>query len=100
MKGQRAPIGAAVRPATVDVSIGELVLHGFDEPDRRDIADALQRELGRLLAERAGETMLGSGPVVDGIDAGSVTLRPGATARDIGEGIAGAVLRSLTGGPA
>jgi hypothetical protein len=89
-----------MRPATVDVSIEELVLHGFDERDRRGIADALQRELGRLLAERGGATTRWPGPPAEGIDAGSVMLRPGATARDIGESIAGAVLRSLTGEPA
>jgi hypothetical protein len=41
------------KPARIVVHVGELVLHGFAPGDRHRIADALQDELGRLIAQRA-----------------------------------------------
>jgi hypothetical protein len=42
-----------VRPRPPDVHIEELVLDGFAPDDRRGIAEAVERELGRLLPREA-----------------------------------------------
>ena len=96
---QRGPArGQPNRPEAVEVAIDELVLHGFDARDRLGIADAVQAELARLLAEPGAPVLAGPARAEERLDAGAVSIIAGASARDIGAGIAGAVLRSLTQG--
>jgi hypothetical protein len=41
-----------VRAARIEVEIGELALHGFGSIDGERVARLVERELGRLFAER------------------------------------------------
>jgi hypothetical protein len=92
-----APDAADRQPGAIELHIDELVLEGFDARDRRAIADVLQRELGRLLAERGGPW---TPSAAERIDAGAVAVARGVAARDVGAAVAAALLRALPGAEA
>ena len=79
----------------IEVDIEELVLHGFPPGDRHRIGEALERELGRLLAERGATSELASGGEVAGLDGGTFSVEQGARPEAIGAQIAHAVFRGL-----
>ncbi|MCC7362774.1 MAG: hypothetical protein IT303_00245 [Dehalococcoidia bacterium] len=80
----------------VRVHIDELVLHGFDPHQRHAIANAVQAELARLLA--APFPAPAGGPVAERrLDAGTVSLEPGARPAAAGAHVAAAVHRAVTG---
>lgn len=64
----------------IEVHIDEVVLHGFAPGDRAGIGDALERELGRLLAERGlavpvadvGVARVDAGPIDRGGGGGAI----------------------------
>jgi hypothetical protein len=72
----------------VRVHIEELVLEGFAPSDRYWIGEAVERELARLLADGNLPPSLAAGGYLARVDGGSFELRPGATAEDIGSGVA------------
>jgi len=73
---------------SIEVHIEELVLHGFDPHDRHAIMDAVQQELGRLLAERG---VSAHAPLdVPRLDAGTIQLagtRGGAAGASIAQAV-------------
>jgi hypothetical protein len=73
----------------VELRIDEVVLRGL-QADRDAIAAALGAELERLLRVDGGRRLEALGDRAR-IDAGSIPLRPGAGAAEVGRGIAGAV---------
>jgi len=71
------------RPAAIELHVEELVLEGFAPAERHAVADAFERELSRLLAERGlPAAQVAAGGATFDVDAGSVRLttgtRPGA----------------------
>ena len=94
---RRRPHSAAPAPA-FDLRIGELVLDGYAPGEGRAIAEALEQELGRLLAagplpfaQRGGAAAL----AFDRLDAGTVTHPPQASPRAIGRSAARAIVQRL-----
>lgn len=79
--GQRAAGGA--RPS-IELRIEELVLHGFSPGDRFRISAAVERELGRLLAERGVPGRLTDGRYLECLDGGTFDIAPAANAETIG----------------
>jgi hypothetical protein len=79
----------------IEVHIAELVLHGFAPGDRRGVADALEAELGRLLAAR-GLALPAADIAVARIAADPID--PAAGGRAIAGAIHGALDRLTTGG--
>lgn len=88
----------------VELHIEELVLHGFERGDRHAIADAVERELSRLLAEQfsaesippafsGDEGITGSGAH---LDAGAFQLASNARPDAVGVQIAQTVYGGLT----
>ena len=78
-------------PASVELRIERLVLAGVAPGDRYDIADAVQSELARLLAQQSVPVNL-SPPVNERrIDAGSIYIDHGMGAARVGEQIAQAI---------
>lgn len=79
----------------VHLHIDELVLHGFNPADRHHIADAVQRELMRLLEEtEISENSVTERTLVR-VDAGAFTFNePKATT--VGLGVARAVSTSVS----
>jgi hypothetical protein len=75
--------------------IDELVLHGFDPRQRHAIADAVQAELARLLADSLSEP--DAPAALDGdtsharVDGGSFNVAPGALPATTGAGLAAAL---------
>jgi hypothetical protein len=66
-----------------EVTIDELVLTGFAPGDRFHIADALERELARLLMEKGVPGLDGNSVAIEGLDAGKFKVG-GARAPGIG----------------
>jgi hypothetical protein len=78
----------------IKVTIDRVVLNGIDPTDRYALADALQAELSRALAEPgAGDNWARSGRT-PALRLGKMTIEPGASgARRFGGGLARRVLR-------
>ncbi len=85
-------------PAAVELHVEDLVLYGLAPGDRFAIAEALQRELARLITER-GMPALARIPGIERIDGGAFRVEPGLDARGVGAQVAGAVYRGLAPEP-
>jgi hypothetical protein len=85
------PPCAIRNPQAIDLHIDEMVLYGFSPGDRHRIAERVERELGRLLAEQ-GLSALPAGNIdVEQVDGGSFRLPAGGKAATTGAQIASAV---------
>jgi hypothetical protein len=80
---------------SVSVHIDELVLHGFARGDLHRIADAVERELARLMGEGGAPVSQTSRLALKRIDAGAFRVKAGSKAQTTGTQIAQAVYRSL-----
>jgi hypothetical protein len=87
----------SVRPARVELRIEELVLHGVPPGDRLRVADAFERELSRIIAERGLPPGLDRPRAVGSLIAPDLSVQRGAAPRATGENLAGAVYESLAG---
>jgi hypothetical protein len=81
-------------PATVELHIEEMVLHGFATGDRHRIGDAVERELARLMASQ-GLPAIDTSVAIDRLDGGTFQASPTAPARQLGEQVADQVYREL-----
>jgi hypothetical protein len=79
---------APTTPSAVELHIEELVLHGFPAADRFGIADAVQQELARLVAEQGMPSVMAHPVNVDRLDAGAIQVAAGARPRIIGTQLA------------
>ncbi len=79
----------------VEVHIEELVLDGFAPADRHRIGEAVERELGRLLAGEEASRLPRRSLAVDAVDAGEFRLPASANARSIGAQVARSVFQGL-----
>jgi hypothetical protein len=80
-------------PRSIEVQIGQLVLHGFAHSDRRPIAESIERELRSLLTQEEF-----SNPIsleVDQINAGSFQLENKRRSESAGANIARAIYGGL-----
>ena len=82
-------------PHTVELHIEELVLHGFAPRDRYSLADAVERTLVRLFAERGVPPSLINGVEVARLDAGAFRLAGDSGADAVGARIAEALYGGL-----
>lgn len=84
---------------TVQIQIGELVLHGLEHlrssGARYDLGAAVERELARLLAEQGIPPGLSQAAIVARLSGGSFEVAPGSRPDTIGTQIAEAVYRGL-----
>lgn len=99
---QPTRISRAVAPASINVRIDALILHGFDAQDRIAIAATVEGELARMLAMRpTTPPQWGrSGTFVSStLPTGSFEVPGGATTSQIGAGIAQTLAKSLFGTP-
>jgi hypothetical protein len=87
------------RAPRVQVRIEALSLDGFDPGQRYRIAQAVQRELTRLLAARAFDGALAVARETPRVDAGSFAFRDDDPPHKIGAAIARATFLGLTSGP-
>jgi hypothetical protein len=84
-----------VRPANVELSIEELVLHGFEPVDVRRISEAVEHELGRMFVEEGMPSLLAHTGEVARVDGGSFEDGPDLGAEAIGALVARAVYRGF-----
>jgi hypothetical protein len=79
-----------MRPKAIEVQIDELVLHGF-AADGRGVAQAVERELTRLLAERGLPAAFSPGDAHAVLRGRGLELGARQSANSIGSSIAGAI---------
>jgi hypothetical protein len=87
MKNSKAEV--SIQKSEINLHIEELVLHGFAPGDRHRIADAVAKELARLISEQpfaAGKNIF-----LAQRDGGSFQIKNPAGAASVGGQIAGAV---------
>jgi len=85
-----------IRPMNVELHIEELVLHGFAPCDRYRIAEAVERELARWLAEQGVPHLLSNNVDLVGIDAGAFDVRPNAKSEMVGAQVAQAIYGGIS----
>lgn len=88
----------STRNQSVELHIEELVLHGFEAAHRQVLADALERELCRLITEQGIPPPGPIGTSVRTIDAGEFAVLPGTKPGGMGTQVAASVYRGLAGG--
>ena len=79
----------------IEIDIRELVLQGVAPADRYSIADAVEVELARLLAQHGLPPPLDRGANIAQIDAGSVAVRAASQPTLLGIQIAKSVYKGL-----
>jgi hypothetical protein len=79
----------------IDLHIDELVLHGFAPRDRHRIAEAMQRELTRLITADGQANFLKNPLSLEGINGGEFHVQANAKPQTAGTEIARAVYRSM-----
>jgi hypothetical protein len=88
-----------INPASVELHIEELVLHGFAAGDRYAIAEAVKHELSRLLVDQFAAQGLPSSFAESSeharLDAGAFNVAPSANSEAIGGQIAQTVHQGL-----
>ena len=82
------PVPQAATPPRVELRIDELVLEGVERADAPAVAAAVERELGRLLANRRD---WGAGESRDRVDAGTIEMPSRGSPEVLGARIARAV---------
>jgi hypothetical protein len=87
-----------MKPLNIELHIEELALHGFAPGDRYRIAEAVERELQRLLAEEGAPALFGGAVDVARIDAGTFNLKPHANSEMIGAQVAQTIYSGMKGG--
>jgi len=80
--------GSNALPGTVELRVEELVLHGFAPSDRYLIAEAIERELARLLAEEGVPPSLAREGEAAMLDAGEFHAARGSRPEAIGAQVA------------
>lgn len=83
-------------PVAVELHIEELVLHGFAPGDRHRIAEAMQRQLTRLLAQPGGLPPAARGGDIARLDGGAFAVAPGTPPEGVGAQVAQAIYTSVT----
>lgn len=85
-----------MRPSRIELEIGELVLHGFAPGDRHRIAEAMERELSRLLADGGVPSSLSRAGSIEQLDGGAFQAEPGTKPEVTGARIAHAIFGEFT----
>jgi hypothetical protein len=84
-----------VSPASIEIYIDELVLHGFAPGDRYGIGQAVTGELTRLLAAQDYPASFGQSAEVAFLDAGSFRMAQGAGPEAVGAQVAQTIYQKL-----
>jgi len=61
-------------PPSIELSIDELVLHGFEPAQRYAIGEALQHELTRLLIQQGRPSAISEAIEIEHLNAGSINV--------------------------
>jgi hypothetical protein len=81
---------------SIHLHIEELVLHGFAPSDRYVVAEAVERELARLVTARGISSQFTQKNSVEKLDGGSFKMVPGARADAVGVRVTQAVHGGLS----
>jgi hypothetical protein len=84
-----------MNPTRVEVTIDELVLHGFAPVDRYAIAEALEQELTRLLSAQGVPASFAQSGEAERLDGGSFTTAPDTKGKTVGTLAAQAVYHGV-----
>ncbi len=84
---------------TIDLHIDQMILHGFADIDRDQLAFAVQQELSRLFADESAVTAIAGSKATARVDGGSFALAPDMGAETIGEHVARAIYGGIVAAP-
>lgn len=84
-----------MKSKNIEFYIEELILEGFDQVDRYLTAEAVERELTRLFAERGIPPSLADGGRINSLDGGNFQLASDSRPETIGARVAQAVYGGL-----
>lgn len=87
-----------MRPQSISLHIDELVLHGVPSAHRHRVGEAVREELSRLLAEQGLPPGVDAAALAPRLDAGAVSVTPGASPEAMGVSVARAVYSGMGGG--
>ena len=91
-----APDEPALRsPSAFEITIEELVLHGFNSANRYAIAEAVESELTSLLTGAPNQPLPRQASRIERMNAGTFTVAANSPDRILGERVAQALYRSL-----
>jgi hypothetical protein len=79
----------------IELNIEELVLYGFAYGDRYLISEAIQQELGRLLAEQGLPAATAQSGDLSHLNAGTFDMAPSSRPKSIGTQVAQTVYQGL-----
>jgi hypothetical protein len=79
----------------IELHIEEMILHGFTQADRHRIAEAVQDELVRLLAEKGLPEAFEQGIEFSNLDGGSFVVGSGESPKSLGVRIGQAVYSGM-----
>jgi hypothetical protein len=79
----------------IELNIDELVLNGFAYGDRYLISEAIQQELGRLLAEEGLPSVASQSGDVSRLDGGTFDMTPNSKPTSIGKQVARTVYKGM-----
>jgi hypothetical protein len=82
----------------IELHIEELALHGFAPGDRYRIAEAVEREFQRLLAEQGAPALFSGANDLRQIDAGAFSVKPNAKSDTVGAQVAQAIYEAMNRG--
>ena len=85
-----------MKPASVELRIGELVLRGFEPGNGHRISEAVEHELARVFAEDGVPLGLAREAGIARVDGGTFEARPGMGAEVVGVQVARAVYEGLS----
>lgn len=82
-------------PLSLQIEIGELVLHGFPPQDQYELNRVLQQELTRLISEKGIPPSWSRGGDVPFLDGGDFNVTPGSAVQAFAAQVARAVYGGL-----
>lgn len=86
-----------MRSRGIEIAIDELVLHGLDPSDRDGIREIIERELGRLFAERGMPPEFSRGGQLVQLDGARIEVEAGSRAAAIGVQVAQSLYHQVAG---
>ncbi len=86
---------ASTSQSSVDLTIDELVLHGFSHIDRGELGAEVERALSQLFVERGTPSALHGGGEVDRLEGGTFSTQPTSNVYEIARQIAQAIYQGF-----
>jgi hypothetical protein len=79
----------------IELQIDQLILHGFNRIDRRQVGSAVQSELSRLIREQGMPLSLNQSQVIRNMNVGEFKIGQSTGANSVGAQVAQTIYRGM-----